>query len=229
MAARRVKPGWKILAAVVVVGGLWASGPALLRRLSFFRLRRVEFVGLRYLTPATLMPAVKLSPSASLFDPVDSVESRLRKLPGVRDVSVSRRLAGTLRIEITEAEPVALVPGSRGMLLVDERGRVLPYDPTVSAPDLPLAPQADSLIAAALARVRDLDPALFARISSAQQIRGDVVLDVDSRRWWLRPNPSAEAILAVTAVAEDLARRGWTYTELDGRFAGQVVVRGKRA
>ena len=37
---------------------------------------------------------------------------------------------------------------------------------------------------------------------------------------------SAEEMRAVTAVAKDLARKGRSYTELDGRFAGQVVVRG---
>jgi hypothetical protein len=34
---------------------------------------------------------------------------------------------------------------------------------------------------------------------------------------------------AVTAVAQDLVRKGERYTELDGRFAGYVVVRGAGA
>jgi hypothetical protein len=36
---------------------------------------------------------------------------------------------------------------------------------------------------------------------------------------------TAEDIRAVMAVAQDLARQGRNYRELDGRFAGQVIVR----
>jgi hypothetical protein len=116
-----------------------------------------------------------------------------------------------------------------GMSLVDERGRVLPFDPAGSAPDLPVMTRPDSVVAGVLARVREVDPGLFARISWASRNRKDVVLQVDSQRYWFRPNPSAEAILAVTVVAADLARKKRDYGELDGRFAGQVVVRWRRA
>ena len=115
------------------------------------------------------------------------------------------------------------------MTLVDERGRALPFDPAVSAPDLPIVARPDSGVAELLARVREVDPGLFAQISMATRIRKDVVLQVDSRKFWFRPNASAEAILAVTAVAADLARKGRAYSELDGRFAGQVVVRWRGA
>ena len=37
---------------------------------------------------------------------------------------------------------------------------------------------------------------------------------------------TAEVLRSVTAVAEELARQGRSYAELDGRFARQVVVRG---
>ena len=52
-----------------------------------------------------------------------------------------------------------------------------------------------------------------------------MVVELDGRRLWFGPAATAEDIRAVTAVAEDLARQGRNYGELDGRFAGQVVVR----
>jgi hypothetical protein len=69
------------------------------------------------------------------------------------------------------------------------------------------------------------DALLFARIRSAWRVQDDVVLDLDGRRLWFGPAVTAEDIRAVTAVAQDLARQGREYRELDGRFAGQVIVR----
>ncbi|MEO8200794.1 MAG: cell division protein FtsQ/DivIB, partial [Gemmatimonadota bacterium] len=127
------------------------------------------------------------------------------------------------------ASPVAITAGNGAMALVDDHGRALPFDPSVSAPDLPVMAKPDSAVAQVLALVRAVDPSLFARISSAWRNHKDVVLQVDSRRYWFRANPSAEAILAVIAVAADLDRKGRDYMELDGRFEGQVVVRWKAA
>jgi cell division septal protein FtsQ len=226
VAARRLKPGWWVLGGLALAAALWFLGPPLVRNLGFFRLRRVEFHGITHLTPERLMPAIKLPDDASIFATLDGIEERLTAIPGVLGASVHRRVPGTLRVDIEEARAVALVPSrDGGMMLVDERGRALPFDPAVLAPDLPIMSRPDSAVAAVLARVREVDPGLFARIASAATRQKDVVLQVDSQRYWFRPNVSAEAILAVTAVAADLARRKWDYAELDGRFAAQVVVR----
>jgi hypothetical protein len=56
-------------------------------------------------------------------------------------------------------------------------------------------------------------------------VQDDVVLDLDGRRLWFGPVVTAEDIRAVMAVAQDLARQRRNYQELDGRFAGQVIVR----
>jgi hypothetical protein len=80
-----------------------------------------------------------------------------------------------------------------------------------------------------LARVRDFDPDLFARIGAAWRVGPDVVLEVGGRRLWFGAQVSAEDIRAVTAVEQALARSGRPYQELDGRFAGQVIVRRTRA
>ena len=226
MAARRLKPGWWVLGGLALVALLWFGLPVLGRNLGFFRLRRVEFHGITHLSPQRLMPAIKLAEDASIFDSLEGIEERLQAIPGVVSASVHRRIPGTIRVDIEEARPVALSPSREGgMTLVDERGRTLPFDPTISAPDLPIMVRPDSAVAGVLARVREVDPGLFARVVSASKYQKDVVLQVDSQRYWFRPNASAEAILAVTAVAADLARKKWDYAELDGRFADQVIVR----
>jgi hypothetical protein len=87
--------------------------------------------------------------------------------------------------------------------------------------------EADSLVTRLLARVRDADVTFFASVTAGWRSGDDVVLGVDGQRYLFRPDAPAEVIRAVTAVAQDLARtrKGRRWAELDGRFAGQVVVR----
>jgi cell division septal protein FtsQ len=229
VAGRRLKPGWKLLGTIGVGLALWFGLPPLLRGLAFFRVRQVEIAGLQYLDPAKVIAALKLSPKASVFDDPTPLRRRVYAMPGVDAVDVGRRLPGTLRVELREAVPVALASRGAALALLDARGRVLPFDPLRSAPDLPLAANGDARVTGVLARVRDSDPDLFARIGAAWRVGPDVVLEVGGRRLWFGAQVSAEDIRAVTAVEQALARSGRPYQELDGRFAGQVIVRRTRA
>jgi cell division protein FtsQ len=229
VAGRRLKPGWKLLGTIGVGFALWFGLPPLLRGLAFFRVRQVEIAGLQYLDPAKVIAALKLSPKASVFDDPAPLRRRVYAMPGVDAVDVGRRLPGTLRVELQEAVPVALASRGAALALLDARGRVLPFDPLRSAPDLPLAANGDARVTGVLARVRDSDPDLFARIGAAWPVGPDVVLEVGGRRLWFGAQVSAEDIRAVTAVEQALARSGRPYQELDGRFAGQVIVRRTRA
>ncbi|MGH7704080.1 MAG: cell division protein FtsQ/DivIB, partial [Gemmatimonadales bacterium] len=221
-----LKPGWLLVAVMVLLPALWFSAPRLLRRLDFFRLRRVEILGLENGSTEAVLDVLRIPPGASLFDDLEPIRRRAGTLPGVSHLEVSRRLPGTLRIEVSEMAPVGLVPAGDALRLMDARGRILPFDPTLAAPDLPVVPVADSAVAGVLGHARDADPGLFARVSSAWRAQDDVILEAGGRRLWFRPDAPVEVIRAVEAVAQDLARKGRLYQELDGRFAGQVVVRG---
>lgn len=218
-----------MLAALIGGAALWFAAPAVLRHVEFFRVRRVEMQGLQYLDAAKVIAAARLSNTASVFDDPDAIAQRVRALPGVSDAQVGRRLPGTLRIRLEEAEPVALTPKGDRLAMVDARGAVLPFDPLASAPSLPVLIGGGALVAGALARTRDYDPGLFARIDAAWRVGPDVVFEVAGRWLWFDPQLTAEDIRAVTAVEQALARQGRPYAELDGRFAGQVVVRRVRA
>lgn len=218
-----------MLAALIGGAALWFAAPAVLRHVEFFRVRRVEMQGLQYLDAAKVIAAARLSRTASVFDDPDAIAQRVRALPGVSDAQVGRRLPGTLRIRLEEAEPVALTPKGDRLAMVDARGAVLPFDPLASAPSLPVLIGGGALVAGALARTRDYDPGLFARIDAAWRVGPDVVFEVAGRWLWFDPQLTAEDIRAVTAVEQALARQGRPYAELDGRFAGQVVVRRVRA
>ena len=204
---------------------MWLGAPRVLQRLEFFRIRRVEIAGLQYLAPATIVDALALDSRATVFDDLSAAGRRLRALPGIVTAQVNRRLPGTLEIALVEAVPVALTPRNGGLALLDATGKVLPFDPAISAPDVPIAATADRAVARVLASVQEHEPVLFARVRTAWRVGDDVLLDVDGRRVWFVPAVTAEEIRAVMAVAQDLARQGRRYQELDGRFAGQVIVR----
>jgi cell division septal protein FtsQ len=218
-----------VLAAAALGLALWFGSPRLLRGLDFFRVRRVEIVGLQYLDPAKVIDALQLRADASAFDDPGPLARRVMALPGVTTADVGRRLPGTLIVELQETTPVALASRGGDLVPLDRRGRVLPFDPLRSAPDLPFAAYGDALVAGVLGRVHDYDPDLFARIGAAWRVGPDVVLEVGGRRLLFGAQVSAEDIRAVMAVEQALARSGRAYQELDGRFAGQVIVRRTRA
>ncbi|MGH7701255.1 MAG: cell division protein FtsQ/DivIB [Gemmatimonadales bacterium] len=214
--------------------GLWFGAPRVLRQLDLFRLRRVELVGVRHLAPDTVIAALRLGPQASVFVDRDLLADRVRGLAGVDEAWVERRYPGALAVRVRETEAVALTPaqGEQGgrLVVLDGRGRVLPFDPARSGLDLPLARSADAGVAAVLGLVRGVDPALFREIVTARAtVRGDVVLELESGRVLLRRDAGPEDIRAVVLVAQDLAARARRYAELDARYAGQVVVRRRRS
>jgi len=180
VAERGLRRALWLLGACVVALALWLALPFGLRHLEFFRVRRVEIVGLQYLDAAKVIAAAKLAPRASVFDDHEPLAARLRALPGVAGAEVGSRAPGTLRIELAEAEPVALAPKGDRLAMVNERAEILPFDPLGSAPDLPVLIGGGEVVAGALARAKELDPGLF-----AQPLRnaGDGVEEAEAHRF----------------------------------------------
>jgi hypothetical protein len=225
--SRLSRPGWKLAAAALVAALLWIAVPRLLRGLEFFRVRRIEVRGAKNMRAGDIARALPIEEGQSLFDDLGPIRAAADSIGGLEEVEVSRRLPGTIVISVRETEPVALVMRRGRLQLVGERGEVLPFDPTVSGPDLPVLREADSLVAGFLARVRATDATFYARIVSTWRSGDAVVVALDGQRYWFRPDAGAEVIRAVLAVEQDLERTGRHWAELDARFAGQIVVRGE--
>lgn len=225
----RSRRGVKAVAILVGAIVLWLGGPRVLRHVGFFRVRQIELVGVRYISPGAVIGALALAPRASVFDGTDELNARLRALPGIADARIVRRFPGALKVIVREVEPVALVPGAAGgpLTVVDSGGHALPYDPSRVGLDLPVAASLDSGLVAVLALVQSVDPTLFETISSARPMRSgsDVVLQIGAKRVLLGRDAGPDVIRALGRVTEDLAARERPYAELDARYAGQVVVR----
>ena len=235
--SRRRWPRWRRRAAAGIGGSAlvavsWFGAPLALRQVALFRVRQIELVGVRNLAPDAVIAALRLGPKASVFGDTRLLADRVRGLAGVADARVVRRLPAALLVEVREVEPAALAPARGGLVAVDGSGRPLPFDPARSGLDLPIAAGGDSSVAAVLALVQSVDPALFQTIAGARAVTrgaGGVALEIGSRRIVVARDAGPEVIRAVVQVAQDLAAKGRAYAELDARFAGQVIVRRRPA
>lgn len=229
--ARFLTPRRALIALGVVAGvvALWFSGPALIRSLAFFRVRRVEVVGARWLAPETIVRAMRVPARASVADPLVPYMRRVREVPGVAAVDVARRLPGALVVTIREREPVAYAPVDGVLTPVDGMGRVLPFDARRGAASLPLLNEPDALAARVLARLRTREPGLFDAVTDARRDGQDVVLRTPNGLVRLDGRSDTTAMRNVRIIGDRLAAERRPWGELDGRFAGMVIRRGSGA
>lgn len=215
-----------VVGLVVVV----ATGPFLIRQVPFFRIRRIELVGVRYLDPQRVLRALALEADQNLFDPLGDAARRVEGLAGVVAVELDRRVPGTLRVQVVERAPAAFVSGREAMIALDCAGRPLPYEPAATGLDLPLVPRADTGLVRTLCLVRQADSALYHDVELARYAGdGAVTLELGQQRVRLRSLPTTEEIQAVAVVRRHLAGTGRRVRELDARFEGWVVARRERS
>lgn len=215
-----------LLLGLGALGSLPWWGPVPLRRLEFFRVRRVVVEGTRYAEPTEIVSRLRVDTTASIWDDVSPLVARVEGHPQVRAVRIGRRLPGTLVVRIEERLPVALVASATGFGLVDARGVTLPVDLSRVGADLPVLAARDTTLLRVLGALRDSLPAFYAEVSEGRRgTRGDVVLVLPRHRVLAHPQVTIGRFAEAVAVAQDLARRGHVAAELDLRFRDQVVAR----
>ena len=203
-------------------------GPRTLRHLAFFRVRRVEILGARYTSPTELLDRLKVDTTRSVWDPLGPLEDRLRTHAQIESVTVSRKLPGTLVVQVTERHPVALVNGPGGLRAVDERGRRLPLDPSKTPVDAPIVTAAprDTIVYHLLGAMQREAPALYARLSSIHAVGTDeLVLQISDLPVRAMTNVTLTRLADVEPVERDLMRRQLRAAEIDLRYRDQVIAR----
>ena len=215
-----------IVVLLVVASPLW--GPPTLRRLAFFRVRKVEILGARFTPPGELLDRLKVDTTHSVWDPIAPLEARLRSHPSIERVSITRRLPGTLVVRVSERRPVALLNGPGGLRAVDERGTRLPLDPArtpIDAPILTAAPR-DTMVYHLLGTMQREAPALYAKLSSIHVAGADeIVLQIADLPVRAMTSVTLARLGDIDPVERDLARRQLRPAEIDLRYRDQVIAR----
>jgi cell division protein FtsQ len=215
-----------IAALVLLASPLW--GPRALRRLDFFRVRRVEVLGARYTSPTDLIDRLRVDTTRSVWDPLEPLAARVRTHAQVESVTVTRRLPGTLVVRVVERHPVALVEAPGGLRAVDERGRRLPLDPSKTPVDVPVVTAApgDTMVYHLLGEMQREAPALYAKLSSVRAAGADeIVLQIADLAVRAMTNVTLARLGDIDPVQRDLMRRQLRAAEIDLRYRDQVIAR----
>ncbi len=219
---------WLALAGMLAILALGSPfwGPLVMRRMAFFHVRRIEILGARYVAPSDILSRLHVDTTASVWDPAAPLVARLASYPEIAHAEVSRKLPGTLVVQITERIPVALVPAAGGFRVFDDHGTALPIDPARVTVDAPVMMQPDTALLRLLGAMRAGMPLLYARVSVAR--RGgpdDVILDLDSERVRAMRDVTLQRLADLEPVEEDLARKHLRVSEIDLRYRDQVIAR----
>ena len=222
---------WPLVVAAVLVVGILASpawGPSLLRQFAFFRVRKVEVLGARYTPAAEVLRLLHVDTTRSVWDPLGPLAARVQVHPQVERVAVTRKLPGTLVVELTERRPVALVATADGLRAVDEAGRRLPLDPSRTPVDAPVvsATPNDTAVYHLLGAMQRGSPRLYGRVSSiARAGRDEIVLHFADLSVRAMTSVTLARLSDIEPVERDLARRQVHAAELDLRYRDQVIAR----
>lgn len=225
---RRVRRAVLLTAALALLTSpLWYR--TALQPLDFFRVRRVEVVGARYVSADQIVSRLRIDSTASIWDDAGPLEERVGRLTSVREVRIRRRMPGTLVVQVVENLPVALVQAGGGLVAVDAGGTALPIDPTAVDLDVPVLRTRDTLALRLLGEVREEMPDFFARIGDVRRATdGSIAIRLNdpAPRVILAPGDlSMDRLFDIIPVEADLARRRAAATEIDLRYRGQVIAR----
>jgi len=183
---------------------------------------------------------LKVDTLASLWDDLTPYKERVRGHPQVSDVTISRRMPGTLVVSIKENLPVALIQTPTGLLPFDSMGKQLPIDPARTSLDLPIVATRDPVLLKLVGAIRASEPRVFARIEQVRRVGRDEILLMLSRgasatdsagsagrtlRVRIPVGLSVERLADIFPVETDLARRQVSIGELDLRYRDQVIAR----
>ena len=226
---RRPRRWWRlalVIGVVTVLGTAAWWGPRLLAEMSFFRLRRVQVVGARYVPADSIVALLGVDTTRSVWDETDELVARVRSHPQVSEVEIARRVPGTLVVTITERVPVAFIPTARGLEPLDAAGRALPIDPSHVNVDLPVLARRDTVVLRLLAELRERSPQLYERVSAARRIgRHEILLELGAVNVRAMDDVTVDRLGDVLPVEADLARRQARAVELDLRYRDQVIAR----
>jgi len=237
--ARRLMPYAFVLLLLASAGFAFLRSP-------YFHVEHIHVRGLKSLSTEEVVVACGLAENENIFD-VDlrRLASRVKAIPRVDKVLVSRRLPSTIVIQVQERVPVAVLPYAGYFVEVDGAGLAIGLEESYRAKELPL------LTGLALRSVKVGCPVDAPEISSALAIATALPESILQHVSEINFNPSqgfslhmqsgTQAILGGGTVAELKSRvmvleavlarlegEGRHATYIDVRFEKRPVVKSRR-
>jgi cell division protein FtsQ len=225
-----------LFAGTLIAGAAWVYRET--QSDTRFAVRQIEFAGAVHTPRAAIEGVTKHYAGLNLFRiDIARVQHDLRSLPWIQRIAIEKKLPNTLRINIVERTPAALLRGSAGFQYVDAAGVTLSeLSPAVGDDDLPIV--ADAAGAELLRTMEFLktlkqrDPLLYSRIGEIHPVppRGFSIFDRELGAFiYVNDDDAAPKWRALYAIAqsEQFTRGGIEYADL--RFADRVVVKPMKA
>jgi cell division protein FtsQ len=122
VAGRRRQPGWNIFESVFFVLLVLITGFVLLRS-PFFEVRSIVVQGNQIVDQGRIKSVSDIAPGENIFK-VDLKEAaeKLKLIPMIKDVQVTRSLPSTVVIVVEERKPAGILPTGEGFIEVDGEG-----------------------------------------------------------------------------------------------------------
>jgi cell division protein FtsQ len=218
--------GGALLLVMVFAMPWW--GPPALARLAFFRVRKIEIIGARFTPKEDILSRLQLDSSKSVWAPLGPLAARVRTHPQLLDAVVTRKLPGTIVVQVTERRPVGLVSTTAGLRAIDERGVQLPLDPSRTPVDAPVvaAARGETTVYHLLGALQREAPGLYARVSSIRAAGGgELLIQLAGLPVRTMTTVTLARLADIEPVERDLARRQLRAAELDLRYRDQVIAR----
>ncbi len=199
-----------------------------------FAVQHVEITGAQHTTRADLAGIRQRYLGANLFN-LDIARFRrdVSSLPWVSRVEIEKKLPDTLRVQIVERTPVALLNANENITYVDDHGTAFAaLSPQVGDADLPMISGDRARCVAILRQLRGQDPELYSRISEIRSLTpgGFAFFDRELQTFVYANEEELSSKwrdLHAIARAEHFVRGDMAYADL--RFNGQIVVKPLRA
>lgn len=162
------------LAAMVVAAAVWAWRHT--QSDERFAVRAIELDGVVHTSRAALDQVTRQYVGLNLFQiDIARVQHDLRGLGWVRSIDIEKKLPDTLRIKVSERQPVALLRSGETLRYVDaDAVAFAELSPKVGADDLPVITDARGAeltrTVAMLRSLRKSDPQLYSRVSEVWPI-----------------------------------------------------------
>lgn len=230
--------GYNLLQSVFFIV-VFLTAAYVLARSSFFEVREIRVVGNSALDREKLVSVSGINPGQNIFKiDLKASASRLKEIPLVKSVVLSRKLPSAVEIRVEERKPRAILPVEGGFIQVDDEGVCLQKG-DIGSSQLPVvtgenfsAPAPGGRIKSealdtALAVVRDLPAGLLPMLSEVN-VDGDQVffytLDgVQCRLGTASDVPQKGEVLV--KVLGELREKGKRIRYIDLSFTGSPVVK----